>query len=266
MGKAEIWTHIPVGTIRDADIVTLAKAGESIIGGFNEQNVKQACYELCASNVFYETAASRENKRLEIGDNGYILRPHSYVTSIVQERIQLPANVLGRILTKGQLFSIGILPVCTYADPGFAGRLGITLCNVPHRHIVIKPSQPIAKIEFSVLSEPVTKPYTCQHGYETQIWPIPVHLYADEAQLHAAGIKPKQPKEIAWSYGPQIAAAMTRLEFYERWVWVHIAITVLGFVGLFAIGFGIDAVAAILLGVVANMITNLVFYIVALRS
>ena len=198
MDKDDIWTSIPVGTIRDADITVLGNAGKLITDEFNEQNIKQACYELRASNVFYETAASRENKRVEVGGNGYILRPHSYVTAIVQERIQLPANVLGRILTKGQLFSIGILPVCTYADPGFAGRLGITLCNVSHRHIVIKSGQPIAKIEFSVLAQPVTNPYTGQHGYETQIWPIPVHLYADDATLHAAGINPEQHKEIAW--------------------------------------------------------------------
>ena len=266
MEKTEIWTHISVGTIRDADIIALAKAGELIIGEFNEQNVKQACYELRASNVFYETAASRENKRVDIGSNGYILRPHCYVTAIVQERIQLPPNVLARILTKGQLFSIGILPVCTYADPGFTGRLGITLCNVSHRHIVIKAGQPIAKIEFSLLAEPVTNPYSGQHGYETEIWPIPVHLYADDAQLRTAGIKPENYNEIAWSYGPLIAAAMKRLEYYEKWVWVHIAITILAFLVLFGVGFGIGAVGAILVGVASNLITNLALYILAMKK
>lgn len=266
MDQAEVWKHIPVGTIRDADIITLAKAGELIIGEFNAQNVKQACYELRASNIFYETAASCENKRVEIGSNGYILRPHSFVTAIVQERIQLPPNVMARILTKGQLFSIGILPVCTYADPGFTGRLGITLCNVSHRHIVIKSGQPIAKIEFSLLAEPVTKPYSGQHGYETEIWPIPVQLYADNAQLHAAGIKPENYDEIAWSYGPLVAAAMKRLEFYEKRVWGHIAVTILAFLGLFAIGFGIDPVVAILVGVASNLITNMGFYFLALKK
>jgi dCTP deaminase len=156
--------------------------------------------------------------------------------------------------------------VCTYADPGFTGRLGITLCNVSHRHIVIKYGQPIAKIEFSLLAEPVSSPYSGQHGYETEIWPIPVHLSADEAQLRAAGIEPTRHEEIAWSYGPQLAAAMTRLQYYEKWVWLHIAITVVGFLGLFAIGFRFNAVVAILLGVAGNLVTNLILYIFALKS
>ena len=69
------------------------------------------------------------------------------------ERISLPDRLLGRVLAKGQLFSIGILPVCTYADPGFDGRLGITLFNFSRHYISIKPGQPIAKIEFSILPD-----------------------------------------------------------------------------------------------------------------
>jgi dCTP deaminase len=261
MVNLETWRNIPVGTIRDADIIALAQSHELITDGFNTRSVNQACYELRASDVFYETSASRENKRVEVGAGGYVLRPHTYVTAIVQERIQLPANVLGRVLTKGQLFSIGILPVCTYADPGFAGRLGITLCNTSHRHIVIKPGQPIAKIEFSVLAQPVSKPYTGQHGYESEIWPIPVHLYADETQLRAAGIKPDEIREIERSYGPVVASLMARLRYYEKKVWLQIAVTVLGFLILFYLVKEIGLILSVLTGVCANLITTLGFHI-----
>lgn len=101
--------------------------------------------------------------------------------------LALPSNVLARILAKGQLVSLGILPVNTYADPGFEGRLGITLFNATRRYIAIKPGQPIAKIEFTVLNRDVERPYAGQHGYETEIWPIPTQFYADVPSFRASG-------------------------------------------------------------------------------
>jgi len=266
MSSRSLWQTLPLGTIRDADILMLAKSGELISEGFDDRSVKQACYELHASNIVYETATSREDKRVEVDNDGYILRPHSYVTVIVQERIELAANVMARVLTKGQLFSIGILPVCTYADPGFEGRLGITLCNASHRYIVIKPGQPIAKIEFSVLAAPVEHPYTGQHGYETQIWPIPVQLYANNQQLAAAGINADSLSEIQSSYGPIVASLERRMRYYERKVWLQILVTILGFLVLFSIGITTNWVVAILLGVAANLITTLILEARAKKS
>lgn len=265
MEELDIWSSIPTGTICDADIVALARSGNLITEGFEERSVKQACYELRVSNVLYETGSLRENKRVVIGDGGYILRPHSYVTVIVHERIQLPPNVIARVLTKGQLFSIGILPVCTYADPGFAGRLGITICNASHRYIVIKPGQAIAKIEFSVLARSVTRPYTGQHGYETEIWPIPTHLYATDTQLSAANIHPNEFNEMEQAYGPVVASLATRLTYYERKVWLQIGLTIIGFLILFGLGLTTNWIISVLVGVAANLITNFGFSIAARR-
>jgi dCTP deaminase len=258
-----VWKDIPVGTIRDADILALARAGELITDGFVDQSIKQACYELQASEVFYETSSVSEKKRIEVTAQGYILRPRSYVTAIVKERIELPPNVLARILTKGQLFSIGILPVCTYADPGFKGRLGITLYNASNRHIVLKPGQAIAKIEFSVLSQSVVQPYSGQHGYETKIWPIPVELYANDEQLRENGIDPTSVQEVARSFGPVVADTFARFKYYEKRVWLHIAVTIVCFLILFRLAGNIGLVASVSAGIVSNLITNLIFWIAA---
>src|SRR5437016_4773421 len=116
---------LPVGTLVDDDIIDCAKNGHLIPKEFSAENVKQACYELRASNIFYETASVKEDKRIDVGGGCYVLRPNTYVTVITLEHLLIPDNVLCRILTKGVLFSLGILPVNTYADPGFQGRLGI---------------------------------------------------------------------------------------------------------------------------------------------
>ena len=114
-----------------------------------------------------------------------------------------------------------------------------------------------------MLAQPVTRPYTGQHGYETEIWPIPVHLYADEAHLQTAGIRPDEIGEIERSYGPVVASLTARLRFYEKKVWIQIAVTVIAFVVLFSLGREIGWVASVLLGVASNLITNLGLYIVA---
>lgn len=79
------------GTLVDSDILSLASTGRLIVDDFVAGNVKQACYELRASDVFWETWSSKENKRIEVDASaGYLLKPNRYVVAIVKERIVLP--------------------------------------------------------------------------------------------------------------------------------------------------------------------------------
>jgi dCTP deaminase len=250
-------SDISPGILVDEQLAALCTNGELITGDFEPKNIKQACYELRASNIFYETSALREDKRVTADSSGYILRPSSHVTVIVLETIELPENVLARILAKGQLFSIGIVPVNTYADPGFVGRLGITLFNASHRHLVIEPGQAIVKIEFVKLNSPVLKPYKGQHGYETKIWPIPTQFYAGKELLNKQKVDPSSLEEIEASYGPVVRSLEGRLRSYERKIWVQISITVVSFVVIFIVARKVDWAVSIGLGVVSSVLTNL---------
>jgi dCTP deaminase len=256
--------RLPVGTIVDIDIKGLANAGQLIIEEFAEELVKQACYELRASTIFYETGSGREDTRVEIaGSASYVLRPHTYVTVITMECLSLPPNVLGRILTKGQLLSIGLLPVNTYVDPGFIGRLGITLSNLSHRYLLISPGQPIAKAEFTVLPKAVAVPYHGQHGYATGIWPIPTQLFAKESDLQQRGILPDSEQELRATYGAEVAQLVRRFRFYERKVWLQLFLTIAILLAALRFLGNVDWVLAITLGVAGNLATHLLFWIAA---
>lgn len=258
---------LQTGTLVDSDILRLAGNGRLIVDDFAAANVKQACYELRASEIFWETWSSKEEKRIEVDPSaGYLLKPNRYVVVIVKERIVLPPNIVARILAKGQLVSIGIMPVNTYADPGFQGRLGITLYNGSRRYLVIKPGQPIAKIEFTVLPKNVDKPYAGQHGYETEIWPIPTQHYADVQALRASGAIGDEMFELADRFGPEIADMAKRLELYERRIWIQIAVTVLSFLALFSLYGGISLFVSVLTGVAANLITTIGTNLVSKRQ
>jgi dCTP deaminase len=123
--------------------------------------------------------------------------------------------------------------------------------------VIVKPGQAIAKIEFSVLPRDVERPYTGQHGYETEIWPIPFHLYASAADLRRAGIDLAHDKEIARVYGPIIADMARRFRYYQSGVWIQIALTILGFIVIFALSGELGLVSSVLTGVLANLLTTL---------
>lgn len=251
-------TGFQPGTLIDTDLRKLASEGRLFTKDFSAANVKQACYELRASEVFWETWSEKENKQVRVRpDLGYLLKPNRYVVAIVKEKIALPPNVVARILAKGQLVSIGILPVNTYADPGFEGRLGITLFNGSRRYLAIKPDQPIAKIEFTVLPRGVDQPYRGQHGYETEIWPIPVQHYADVTAFRRAGMIGSSAVELEDRFGPDIANLAKKVDHYGRTVWIQIAVTVVCFLGLFSLYREITMVLSVITGVVANLITTL---------
>ncbi|MFN7939154.1 MAG: hypothetical protein U0R19_37870 [Bryobacteraceae bacterium] len=253
---SNIWRGVPVGTIVDDDLLRLGRAGGLIVDCFDEKCVKQACYELRASEIFYEVQSSAEDKRIVVGPgDGYLLKPHCQIVSIVRESVSLPSNVLGRILTKGHLFSIGILPVNTYADPGFEGRLGITLYNASHRYIYIQPDEPIAKIEFTVLPKSVTKPYSGQHGYETKIWPVVTSMYADPKDPKFSARIGSSEKEIEASHGPRIAKMARQLRYYRYGVWLQLLVMTVGFGIIFFLYGHLSFFSSVLIGILSNVLT-----------
>jgi dCTP deaminase len=254
INERDLWNDVPVGTLNDEDVGRLAEAGKLITAEFSGDCIRQACYELRASDTFWDVSSPDENKRL-ILPHGFLIGPKRHVVCITLEALELPSDVLARILTKGQLFSVGILPVNTYADPGFTGRLGITLWNASNRYVMIKPDQRIAKIEFQRLPKPVARPYAGQHGYETEIWPIPHHLYANLEDDEVKAVIGDRAAELEKSYGSTVADLARTLNFYTHKVWIQLLATVGLFAIIFALHGKLSLFASVLLGVLANLLT-----------
>jgi deoxycytidine triphosphate deaminase len=117
-----------MGTLSDQEIIELGRAGALITQEFERDNVQQACYELRAGRVFYEPDKGNRRQTVIEGSD-FLIKPKQLIVIITMESLELPADMLGRVLLKGRLFSLGLMPVNTYADPGFSGRLGIVLFN-----------------------------------------------------------------------------------------------------------------------------------------
>lgn len=254
MHAEDPWADVPVGTLNDETIETLARSQHLITSEFSDECIRQACYELRASDTFWDLTLADENKRV-VYDGGFLLGPKRPVVCITKESIRLPPDVLGRVLTKGQLFSIGILPVNTYADPGFEGRLGITLWNASNRYVLIKPDQRIAKIEFERLPKAVAHPYAGQHGYETEIWPVPYQLYADTESDEVKARIDGTAVELDKSFGTAVGDLRRQLDFYSKRVWIQLLATIVLFAGIFALHGKLSLFVSVLLGVLSNLLT-----------
>lgn len=253
-------SELSVGTLSDKNIKEFCQNGKLITEEFNERNVKQACYELRASNIYYDISVS--DRKIEVADDSYILiKPKQLVVIMTLEGLEMPPDILGRILTKGKLFSIGLLPVNTYADPGFSGKLGIVFSNLSNNYLKIKPRESIAKIEFCKLEKNVERPYSGQHGYQTGVWPVPREMILTEEEVRNDPRIKTVPEEIVLSHGSSIGKVIDRIHKFER----KFVIATIGYftftLVLIAALQGtnwITPVSSILLGVFSNVLYSLV--------
>jgi dCTP deaminase len=259
---------IPNGTLNDVQIQRLCEEqGTLIRRNFERLNIKQACYELRASNIYYELDENEKKIDISVTGHQYILiKPKQSVVIISMEELELPNNIIARILSKGKLFSIGLLPVNTYADPGFSGNLGIVFYNSSHDFIKILPGESIAKIEFSKLEVPVARDYEGQHGYQTQIWPIPKEMRLTENEIKDDSRILKIDDEIIRMFGLRFTDVIYRLFKFEK-VLIFSAIAYVFFSILLissAIYLGkkewLDPLYTILLGLISNVITAFVMF------
>jgi dCTP deaminase len=260
----QLTPDLAAGTLSDNHIRQATGQCWLIAENFDDARIRQACYELRAGTVYYElnTADSQRHPvRHQLGPGEYILlKPKQFITVITHEKLKLPDNVLGRVLTKGALFSIGVIPVNTYADPGFEGNLGIVLANLSNNYLKIQQLDPIAKIEFSKLRQPVASPYTGQHGYQTQMWPIPYHMILSPQEV-ANDKRVKSPlDELEAINGGLFADHLKRVFRFERYLMLAsagyflLSILVLAILAARdAAGFTLSTLLTVMLGVVSNL-------------
>jgi dCTP deaminase len=168
-------------TLSDVDILD-AIDSQALIRNADADRVAGACYELRMGNVYYDLTEAGKRFALAPGEH-VLIKPGHRVVLITAEELEVPADILVRVVSKGSLFSIGLSPVATYADPGFDGNLGIVTENVSDKYIELPQGEPIAKADFTRLTSAAGKLYQGQHGFHMGIWPIKTHFQKAHADV-----------------------------------------------------------------------------------
>lgn len=252
------------GVLTDEDILTEVRSGLLIETGFSAANIKQACYELRAGNVYYDLTGGNERIVLRNTNDYILIKPHQLVAIITEESLQLPPDILGRILMKGRLFSVGLQPINTYADPGFAGRLGIVIYNSSPNYIRVEQKDAIAKIEFERLHKPVRTPYRGQHGYQTEIWPISQHMVMSQDDARRDPRVGTLGEELGLTFGKDVGNLIDRIFRFERRLILvalsYILIALVVVVYAQSTDNRLSTVVAIALGLVTNIVSSVLIF------
>lgn len=249
------------GTLNDENIIELCKNNNLLIeDNFENKMVSQCCYELRASEVYIMLSNNNDLKVCNLDNikEDYILiKPHNQVVIMTREKLNIPGNIIGRIMTKGKLFSVGLIPVNTYADSGFKGHLGIVFSNLSNNYIKIRPNDPIAKIEFSKIIGSVNEIYSGQHGYQTGVWPISEDIILTKKEIEKdSRVFDSQLDELESVYGEMIGSQYKKIYKYQRGVMFAFSFYVIINLVLF---FFLDKnhltyVNNILIGIITNII------------
>ena len=254
------------GTLNDTAIKKSVEVESLIEEGYKQENVKQACYELRAGNTYFDLSRNIEagGVRHDIEDSDIIVfRPHQTIVIISKEKFKIPDNILARVLTKGSLFSVGLSPVNTYADPGFHGRLGIVLNNVSNQYLKIKCGETIAKIEFDRLMLPVKDRYYGQHSFDTGVWPVRTEFIIERKNLKEYISPPSDLEEVESAFGKPVADIMNRIMITERrFVLASLVLIIVNLI-LISVTGGSHWLTNVQ-GAIVGTITNIIFFIVSL--
>lgn len=84
---------------------------------------------------------------------GYELKPLSYLYASSAEKVKIPKNMCGLIMPRSTFARLGlILPISSYANPGYEGHLPIIIFNASGVGITIPPYIRIMQLIFCELN------------------------------------------------------------------------------------------------------------------
>jgi deoxycytidine triphosphate deaminase len=145
-------------------ILELVKT-RKLIEDFSESCLEGAGYDLRISGFHrlkkggFLGAEGRETPDVEeIQASEYILKPGEYILVETAEKVDMPENLMARVLPRSSLFRCGCSLATAIVDPGYKGALIFGLKNQSEFNFKLEKKARIAQIVFEKV-EGKTKPY-----------------------------------------------------------------------------------------------------------
>jgi dCTP deaminase len=156
--------------------------GDLTITNFVPECVQPASYDLRLGNLIYSPSHPDEPRDLSINGGAYRLPPYGAAFVATHEDLRLPTNLIGRIGLKSGYARTGLVASTgPQIDPGYNGKLFVSLFNLTAAPHVLKYLDPFLTIEFHTLDE------LPSHGYQG-------------------------PYQGKYNIGPEVMEALVRLE------------------------------------------------------
>ena len=159
---------LPAGFLTDAHIRKALDNGQLVVpDSWDEKCIRHASYTLRLGNKVEVASAARANEEhrrdfavRDLTNGEYMdLEPGDTAKLYSIEILSMPDSVLGFTVARGLMFFEALVPENTYVDPGFKGPLYTTITNLSQRVVRLHYNDPIARLFFYHLAEPVMESY-----------------------------------------------------------------------------------------------------------
>ena len=172
----------------DTKIKQCLRTGKISIDPLIEKNIQPASIDITLSNHFLEPGFSgaiidldkpiNYNEFIADGQNGFVLRPHSFVLASTREYIEIPSNITAWVEGRSSIGRMGLfIQNAGWIDPGFEGTITLELFNASSSSIRLIPGTKVGQIIFAELDGCCEKPYNGK--YQGQIKTTGSKIYED---------------------------------------------------------------------------------------
>ena len=150
--------------LAQSEILRLVKE-KKLIENFDENCLEGAGYDLRVGD-FYQIEGSaqlgEETRKLpdakEIDGKAYSIKPGEYILIKTMEKVNMPNNVVARVLNRSSVFRSGCNSIHAFVDPGFSGKLTFGFQNIGTHEFHLEKGAKVAQIIFEEVKGE-TKPY-----------------------------------------------------------------------------------------------------------
>lgn len=145
--------------LTDKDIKDAVKKGIIKIEPFDPSGIQPASYDF---RVGKEGITTQGREKIDVEEKGIIiLDPGDFGVISSLETVEMPKDHAARIGIRSYFSRQGLFAATgPQIDPGFKGRLFITVINLSPNVITLPYKEKFLTVEFHKLNEPVSKPYS----------------------------------------------------------------------------------------------------------
>jgi dCTP deaminase len=140
----------------DYQIREAVRSGALTIENFSDDGIQPASYDMRIGDRLYSASAAEPEKPIDLATNGHAYRipPYGQVVLLTHETLKLPRNMVGRFGLTSSLTRKGLSASAgPQVDPGYEGKLFVTLWNQTPVSHMIEYLDKFLSIEFNQLEK-----------------------------------------------------------------------------------------------------------------
>ena len=167
----------------------------NVIENYNNENIQSASYDISISSQILKIKKTfkvidlsnseqveKMYEKIDISD-GYNLKSGECVLLILNEKINMPENMVAHIRPRTSLSRLGLYINFQHINSGYKGILNIAMYNMSHNTYRITPNLRIGQIIFEEITEGITDELLYQNAktsmYQNEDGTVGSKIYAD---------------------------------------------------------------------------------------